>query len=128
MFNQEKFTQLQVEVARLAAEKAGAEAALALAKELYERQLSHVTGQLRDTQEELAQVKGKISLMETIMMPLSSRAGAAYQETLNPKKIQILRPNTEPGSSEWQRYKRQREADLDKEYAQEDQHARKSTT
>ena len=86
---------------------------------LYERQIAHLTSQLRETQEELAQAKGKISLMELAIMPLSSAAGAAYAEVLHPR-TETLQTLVEAPVSEWQRYKLQKEQELEQYYADQD--------
>jgi hypothetical protein len=116
MFNYEKLA-----VAK--AEAQAAKAALALAKELYERLLAGETAEIARLREEVGNQHGKISLMETILMPLSSNAGAAYQELLNPPKKQIRKAIVEPPMSDWQRYKVAKEKELEAEYLSEEPHA-----
>lgn len=118
MFNYQK---LAVAQAQSAADKA----ALALAKELYERLLATKDAEIARLKEQNDALRGKNSLMETILMPLSSAAGAAYQEAQNPQTGE--KPNfkaiLESNTTEWQRYKRRKEQELEQAY--EDSDARK---
>lgn len=113
MFNYKKLAVAQ-------AEAQGAKAALALAKELYERLLKSKDEEIVRLREANDSMRGKISLMETIIMPLSSKAGAAYQEAVTPTKKANFRTTVEPPVSEWQRHKRAVEAQIEKEYAEAD--------
>lgn len=114
MFNYKKLAVAQ-------SEAKAATQALSLAKELYERLLSDRDAELLRLRNQVDAQHGKISLMETILMPLSSRAGAAYQDARTPREKPATRPNIEPPTNEWLRYKRAKEAELEKEYAAEDQ-------
>jgi hypothetical protein len=105
------------------AKQAGAEAALALAKELYERLIADGKAEIARLREANDNMRGKISLLETIVMPLSSKAGAQYQAVLHPAEKQLHKPYIEPKAGEWQRFKAAKEAELEKEYLIEDTNA-----
>jgi hypothetical protein len=70
-----------------------------------ERMISDRDKLLASLREELAQARGKIDLMETVMMPLSSRAGGAYVEALGGREAE--KPDfasLDDGVSSWKRY------------------------
>lgn len=115
MFNYKKLAVAQ-------AEASGAKAALALAKELYERLLSSKDEEIIRLREQNDAFRGKCSLMETILMPLSTQAGADYQAAQNPHPAEKtnFKALLESNTSEWQRYKRVKDKELEKSY-QEDE-------
>jgi hypothetical protein len=106
-------------VARLEAEAKAATQVMEVSKELSERLIADKDRQIADLRDEVSNLRAKVSLMETVMMPLSSHAGAMYQEKLHPRN-ETIRPLVEAPVSEWQRYKRQKEKELEESYLAED--------
>ena len=108
---------------KLSQAEARAHAAEVLQKSLsglYDKMLADKDAQIERLQTEIGIMKGKISLMETIIMPLSSRAGADYQEALHPRPPQKIM-HTTPTTSEWQRYKQKKDAELEASYLEDGQ-------
>lgn len=86
---------------------------------LYDRMLSDKDAVIERYVQEVNALKGKIALMETAIMPLSSVAGRVYQDKLNPPKERTIKFSLEGQSSDWQRHLRQVEGRLEKEYNEE---------
>lgn len=106
---------------RLEAELISQKELYASVKAVMQRLIDDKDREIERLREEGGQLRGKISLMETILMPLSSKAGAAYQALVNPPaKNPATRTIVEPPASEWQSYKRKKEQELEEQYAAED--------
>ena len=106
-------------MARLEAEARAARQVTEVTKELSERLLADKDKVIADLRDENSNLRAKVSLMETIMMPLSSHAGAMYEEALHPRERTIQRTIEAP-VSEWQRYKLAKEKELEESYAAEE--------
>jgi hypothetical protein len=91
-----------------------------LTKEMSDRVISIQAATIEAQKKEISNLRSKISLMETILMPLSSKAGAAYQASLNPSPKVSMKSIVEPQLSEWVRYKKAKEDELEAEYNAED--------
>lgn len=130
MFNYKKLAALQTQIATLQAEverlkvsEAGAHALRESVSGLYDRLVADKDALIERQISEIADLRGKISLMETIMMPLSSNAGAAYQQMLNPPKKADFKTLIQNHETDWQRYKSQKDKELEESYKAEEKPA-----
>ena len=67
----------------------------------YRERLAEKDRRIASLEEEVSQLKGKIDMLELIVMPLSSAAGAAYANLKNPRPPRELKAS-EPVMTSWQ--------------------------
>jgi hypothetical protein len=105
--------ELEIEVARLRESEKAAHMLRETVSALYDRMLADKDAENERLRSEVASLKGKIDLMELALMPLSSPAGAAYQDLAHPRKKQDFKTILETHPTDWQKYKSQKDKEFE---------------
>ena len=74
--------------------------------------------------DELLSLRTKSDRMELALMPFASRPGAAYAGMASPRKAVVDSTGDDPmATTDWQKYRKAAQAEIDEKYAAEQQEA-----